>query len=98
MNKEAQNLETQLESAASTTALGPMATVSVEIANTLMNRSPAHLVLIDQQGRIVDVNARAERLLDKSATDLRGSSPTHIFERILERVETIGPERAMRSP
>ena len=73
-----------------------MATISVEIANALMNRSPVHLILLDLNGYIVDANARSEKLLGMSAGDLRGTKPTHVFEKILERVSTIGIERAER--
>ncbi len=95
MNKEAQNLRTRAD-AASETAAGPMATVSGSTARALINLSPAHLILIDANDKIVDANERTERLLGKSAVELRNAALSGVFEEILSRVKAIGQERAER--
>ncbi len=89
-------METDVKSMDATGAGGPMSQVEREIANELINRSPAHLMLLDGAGVIFDINERTERLLKRSAADLRGSKPTHVFAAILARADTIGEERAQR--
>lgn len=74
--------------------LGAMETVSRDLAVQLVNRSPAHVMLLDQNDIIIDVNARCEALLQSSAQALRGGSPTHVFAAILKRLKSIGVERA----
>lgn len=93
MNKEAQNLQTQPRETSGADA-GPMATVSRSTARALVNRSPAHLVLLDADDKIIDANERTERLLGKSADELRGSELTGVFKEIVGRVNAIGQERA----
>lgn len=75
---------------------GPMRAVSRDMAVDLANSSPAHIMLLDPQGKIFDVNARSEKLLGQSAAELRGVNPKHVFEAILVRVGAIGHERARR--
>lgn len=72
----------------------PMETVSRELAIQLVNRSPAHVMLLDQADRIIDINTRCEDLLGASAGALRGDKPTHVFAAILKRLNSIGEERA----
>lgn len=72
----------------------PMETVSRELAIQLVNRSPAHVMLLDRADRIIDINTRCEDLLGSSAGSLRGEQPTHVFAAILKRLDSIGEERA----
>lgn len=75
---------------------GPMRAVSREMAIDLANSSPAHIMLLDAKGMVFDVNARSEALLCNTASDLRGTKPTKVFDAILTRVASIGHERAQR--
>lgn len=75
---------------------GPMAKVSRDLAIELVNRSPAHVMLLDNADRIIDLNARCEALLGQSAQALRGSEPGHVFAAILKRLKSIGELRAQQ--
>lgn len=76
--------------------IGPLETVSRDLAVQLVNRSPAHVMLLDKADRIIDVNARCEGLLEAPATILRGADPSHVFAAILKRLRSIGEQRAQQ--
>ena len=77
-------------------ATDSMQAISRDMAIDLVNRSPAHVMLLDAERRVFDVNARSERLLGATTDTLRGSEPSGIFAAILKRIESIGYERAER--
>ncbi|NKB43029.1 MAG: PAS domain S-box protein [Alphaproteobacteria bacterium] len=86
----------QSEVARDMSATDSMQAISLDMAIDLANRSPAHLMLLDSERRVFDVNARSERLLGQTASALRGSEPNGIFAAMLTRVKSIGYERAER--
>ncbi|MEQ8734804.1 MAG: PAS domain S-box protein [Rhodospirillaceae bacterium] len=73
-----------------------MSHVTRDMAIEMVNRSPAHVILIDKDNYIIDVNQRAESLLMQKAEVLVGGHPTDVFAAILGRVTSIGEERAER--
>ena len=84
------------ESKTKTQSSGPMSHVTRDMAIEMVNRSPAHVILIDRDNCVVDVNQRAETLLGQTVATLVGQPPTDVFSAILGRVTSIGEERAER--